>query len=188
MSKQNHTGWFAENNFRSGMLPNTHGIAYVAQGLVEAGAIEGNDSWIDAARRAVEPLVDKLDRRGFIAGWHDVHFGDAARSECVTGNVQAAITLLRLFQLRGNREHLDGALRIIAHARRSVALDHPNPGIRGAVPGSWPLFGRYAPVQYPNWATKFWVDALLLAMALTRRERGEDVGSLAIVLADRCSG
>ena len=31
----------------------------------------------------------------------------------------------------------------------------------GAIKGSRPVYGRYAPLQYPNWATKFYVDALL---------------------------
>jgi hypothetical protein len=30
------------------------------------------------------------------------------------------------------------------------------------VAGSFPIWGRYAPLSYPNWAAKFFVDALLL--------------------------
>jgi hypothetical protein len=32
----------------------------------------------------------------------------------------------------------------------------------GGIPGSYPIYGRYARLQYPNWAAKFFVDALLL--------------------------
>ena len=38
----------------------------------------------------------------------------------------------------------------------------PNPALRGAVKGSQPIWGRYAPLSYPNWATKFFIDAMLL--------------------------
>ena len=31
----------------------------------------------------------------------------------------------------------------------------------GGIKGSFPVYGRYAPLQYPNWATKFFIDALL---------------------------
>jgi len=31
----------------------------------------------------------------------------------------------------------------------------------GGIKGSYPIYGRYAPLQYPNWAAKFFVDALL---------------------------
>ena len=34
------------------------------------------------------------------------------------------------------------------------------PAVRAA--GSFPVWGRYAPLQYPNWATKFLADALML--------------------------
>ncbi|MGF1595582.1 MAG: hypothetical protein ACFCVK_01410 [Acidimicrobiales bacterium] len=44
---------------------------------------------------------------------------------------------------------------------RHQALDGP-PEIRGAIKGSHPIWGRYAPLGYPNWATKFFLDALLL--------------------------
>jgi len=32
----------------------------------------------------------------------------------------------------------------------------------GAVAGSFPLFGGYMRAGYPNWATKYFLDALLL--------------------------
>jgi hypothetical protein len=28
-----------------------------------------------------------------------------------------------------------------------------------------PIYGSYAPLQYPNWATKFFIDALLAKQA-----------------------
>ncbi len=39
--------------------------------------------------------------------------------------------------------------------------------IRGAIKGSHPISGIYAPLQYPNWATKFFADALILRISLT---------------------
>lgn len=188
VSKQNASGWFSQNQFRPGQLPNTHGIAYVTQSLVEAGMLAREAAWIDAGARAADRLLEKLETKGFIAGYHDERFGDAASFECVTGNIQAAITWLRLYQIRGDRRHLAGALRMIGRVRRMVPIDHANPGLRGGVPGSWPFHGRYAPFQFPNWATKFWVDALLLAMAIVRWDRGESLGGLSIVLADRYAG
>jgi hypothetical protein len=42
------------------------------------------------------------------------------------------------------------------------ALDSPDPGMNGAIPGSFPLFGGYMRAGHPNWATKYFIDALLL--------------------------
>jgi len=36
------------------------------------------------------------------------------------------------------------------------------PGVRGGIKGSDPVWGRYAPLSLPNWATKFFVDAMWL--------------------------
>ena len=33
----------------------------------------------------------------------------------------------------------------------------------GALPGSFPLWGRYEKFAFPNWGTKYFVDALLCA-------------------------
>ena len=37
-----------------------------------------------------------------------------------------------------------------------------DPGIRGGIKGSHPVWGRYAPMSLPNWAAKFFVDAMWL--------------------------
>ena len=44
-----------------------------------------------------------------------------------------------------------------------------NPGIRGAVPGAFPIFGSYSFLKYPNWAAKFFADALMLKIRLLER-------------------
>jgi len=53
---------------------------------------------------------------------------------------------------------LDGAVEQAAGRQETVRAAP----IHGALPGSFPIFGRYAPLQYPNWATKFLADALML--------------------------
>lgn len=37
-----------------------------------------------------------------------------------------------------------------------------NSGIRGGIPGAFPIYGWYAPFSFPNWAAKFFVDSLML--------------------------
>jgi hypothetical protein len=37
-----------------------------------------------------------------------------------------------------------------------------NLNVRGAIAGSFPHWGAYAPFSYPNWAAKFFIDAMLL--------------------------
>ena len=45
-----------------------------------------------------------------------------------------------------------------AFVRKTIPMD-ANLAIHGAVAGSFPIYGRYCRFQYPNWATKFTLDA-----------------------------
>jgi hypothetical protein len=46
-------------------------------------------------------------------------------------------------------------------------LGTDEPGIRGGVKGSHPIWAEYAPFEYPNWAAKFLCDSLMLELELT---------------------
>ena len=37
-----------------------------------------------------------------------------------------------------------------------------SPDTLGALNGSYPFWGKYEPFAYPNWATKYFADALML--------------------------
>ena len=75
--------------------------------------------------------------------------------------VQLGGVWLRLYQLTGDARFLNAGLKAVdqaaAHQERL-----PSPDTRGALPGSFPIWGRYAPLQYPNWAAKFLADSLML--------------------------
>ena len=61
--------------------------------------------------------------------------------------------------LRGN------ASRAIEYVKRRHRLSEPDPAIRGAVAGSFPIWGRYSMFEFPNWAAKFFADALMMEMS-----------------------
>jgi hypothetical protein len=48
-------------------------------------------------------------------------------------------------------------------------LKSPDLGVRGGIKGSYPIWASYSPYEYPNWAAKFFVDALLLAGKFTQQ-------------------
>ena len=65
------------------------------------------------------------------------------------------INSIGFFILRA-ADALVGALKALQ------TLESPNPALNGAIAGSFPLFGGYMRAGYPNWATKYFVDTLLL--------------------------
>jgi hypothetical protein len=66
-----------------------------------------------------------------------------------------------LYQLTGESRYRQARDTINGYlvARHDIA--HQDPMIRGGVPGSWPTWGDYGRLRVLNWATKFFVDALL---------------------------
>ena len=92
-------------------------------------------------------------------------------SSCLTGDCQASRLWLRLFGLRRDSAYAEGAERAIAFVSRTQNLRSANSGVRGGIAGSAPIYGRYERFAYPNWAAKFYVDALLTLQAM-RNGRG----------------
>jgi uncharacterized protein YyaL (SSP411 family) len=160
---QTSTGWFESCAFEPGKPPNTHGIAYTLRGLLESYALTGHEPYLDAVRRTSNVLIGKLDMHSrLLPASFDAAWAPQARYECLTGTVQLGGVLLRLFDLTGERRFLDAGVNAIqraaAHQVRDIALGDAY----GALPGSYPIYGRYAPLAFPNWATKFLLDSLLL--------------------------
>jgi hypothetical protein len=161
VEQQRQNGWFENCGFKPGMLPSTHGIAYTLRGLLESHALLDEPRYLDPVIRASEVLIRKLEViSGLPASW-DRDWSPRVDYECLTGTVQLGGVWLRLFQVTRDARYLNAGLKAVERA----AL-HQERGrwsaIEGALAGSFPIWGRYAPLQYPNWAAKFLADSLML--------------------------
>jgi DUF1680 family protein len=160
---QTPSGWFECCEFEPGKLPNTHGIAYTLRGLLESFALTGHEPYLEAVRRTAEVIVGKLGAHPtLLPGTFDARWTTRARYECVTGSVQLGGVLLRLYELTGEQRYLEAGLSAVKRAASRQVRNPDWPDADGALPGSFPIYGRYAPLSYPNWATKFLLDSLLL--------------------------
>jgi uncharacterized protein YyaL (SSP411 family) len=171
LGQQDEDGWFRNCAFRNGEDPFTHTLVYTAEGLFESGCLLNDERFIVAAVRTADALRAQLHTNGWLASTYGAGWQATSRSSCLTGNCQASRLWLRLFTLRGNPAHADGAKRSIMFVNQTQQLKSANPGIRGGIAGSTPIYGRYERFTYPNWATKFYVDALLTFHALQNGER-----------------
>jgi uncharacterized protein YyaL (SSP411 family) len=161
VSRQRTNGWFDDCTFKPGMLPSTHSIAYTLRGLLESALLLGESRYLDAALRGSEPLLGVLDDLGRLPATYDAEWRPCAWYACLTGNAQLGGVWLRLHQATGEPRLLQAGLRAIELAAAHQVRSGPA-AVRGALAGSFPVFGGYAPMQYPNWATKFLVDSLML--------------------------
>jgi hypothetical protein len=73
-----------------------------------------------------------------------------------------ALLWLRFYGLSGDASYLEAARQAIAFVATTQDLHTSNANVRGAIAGSYPIYGRYGRFTYPNWAAKFFIDALLV--------------------------
>jgi len=167
-AQQDGDGWFRNCAFKPDGTPSTHSIAYTLRGLLESHSLLGRQAWLDAAVRGSGALIAKLGEAPRLLADHGSGWRTASRHACLTGTVQLGGVWLRLHELTGEERFLDAGLAAIEqgarYQHRSGSAD-----VRGALAGSFPFWGRYAPLQHPNWATKFLADSLMLYEDATAR-------------------
>lgn len=162
LSEQHASGFFRECAFVRGVDPFTHTIAYAAQGLLEAGALLDDLRYTDAARRCADAALECLNPAGFLPGQITLDGAPSATYCCLTGNCQFAIVWARLFNQTGDERYRSAAIAALDYVMSCQDIQTRNPNVRGAIAGSFPHWGAYAPFSYPNWAAKFFIDAMLL--------------------------
>lgn len=163
LSVQQPNGWFDCCAFRPGDLPNSHGLAYTMRGLLESGALLEEPRYLEAALRTAHALAGIHRKLGRLPATYDRDWTPRARYVCVTGLAQNGGVWLRLHQRTGDDVLLQAGLAAIEQAAGFQSRGRWR-ATNGAVPGSFPLYGRYAPFQYPNWAAKFLADSLALRL------------------------
>lgn len=159
---QEKNGYFESCAFEPNVAPFTHTIAYAIRGFQEAGRLLGDARYQQTAVRAADAVLGHLRQDGWIPGQIDESGQASARYCCLTGNCQLAIIWLNLYKSTGELRYLDAAKRSLGYVMEHQDLDTSVLALRGAIKGSQPIWGRYAPLSYPNWATKFFIDAMLL--------------------------
>ena len=162
LAQQRGSGWFANNAFVPDRLPFTHTIAYAIRGFLECGVLLGNDTCVGAAIKAARALASAQRSDGWLAGTYDAEWQTGARYCCLTGVAQMSINWLRCDQIAGDDELKRRAGLGIAYLKRHHRLSDRDDAARGAIAGSAPMWGDYSRFEFPNWATKFFADALMI--------------------------
>lgn len=159
---QQKNGWFEQCAFIPEVPPFTHTIAYAIRGLLESGLLLGEPKYIEAAVRGAEAMMAHVRSDGFIPGQIDTDGRPQGNYCCLTGNCQMAIIWLKLFKLTGDRRYHQAASNSLGYVMSCQDIKTSDPNVRGAIKGSQPLWGKYTRLSYPNWATKFFIDGLLM--------------------------
>jgi hypothetical protein len=162
LSRQQGNGWFADNCLTDARQPLLHTIVYAMEGILGAHDALGDRAYLEAVVRPADALVSRIRENGSLAGRFDAAWNGTVDWACLTGCAQLAALLLRLANATGQLEYRDAAHRILTFLKRVHDCTSPVDGVRGGLAGSFPLDGGYGRYEILNWATKFFLDALLL--------------------------
>ena len=160
--QQQANGWLAHNCLTHSDSPLTHTIGYTLQGVLEVGILARRPDFVQAVRRAADAIAPRIASSGYLAGRFYADWEPACFSACLTGSAQVAIVCYRLAEHTGEGEYRTHADKLLDYLKALQLLESEDASANGAIAGSFPLLGGYMRAGYPNWATKYFVDALLL--------------------------
>jgi len=158
------TGWFDKSGFsiakhHRGAV--THTVAYTIWGTMMMSRLLGHAEGMSAARQAALQAARRLEISRWLPGELDANWRGTATYACPTGNAQLALVWLELHRLQHDPALVSAACKAIDLVKQIQPMRSSDPGICGGIPGSAPVWGGYLYMSFPNWAAKFFIDALL---------------------------
>jgi len=170
LTQQLANGWFenCDNTIKHNDRPILHTIAYTLDGLIQCGILLNETKYIQSAQIAADRLLEIFNRNGWLNGrWNNEWKGSQAM--ICTGGAQIAIVWMRLFKYNQHAKYLEAAQKMNNQLCfiQKHHLDKSHPSF-GAIPGSFPLWGRYEPFGFPNWATKYFADSIMMELEILK--------------------
>lgn len=171
LAQQKKNGWFHNCGFNSD-LPITHVISYTLCGLLESSECSPEVAaeldllkFLDLSVQALYKAISNHSVRnidGMVPSSFDENWVGTLDSSCLTGNVQIACLFYRYAVTRGDLKFKKMADRIVDATSAMQIIDTQLLDIKGAIPGSFPFGVGYIANGYPNWAAKYFADALMM--------------------------
>jgi Prenyltransferase and squalene oxidase repeat len=169
LTRQHRNGWLADCCLTDGSQPLTHTLGYALRGILEAYRYTKDLSLLEAGLRTGTGLLRAVEPNGFLPGRLASGWKGTVSWACLTGSVQIAYCWLLLYQDIKDSRFRDAAFAVNRYVRRTVRLDS-DIETRGAIKGSFPIYGDYGRYEYLNWAAKFFIDSNLLEQTVRRSE------------------
>lgn len=165
LAQRHRDGWFDHMAFEENGPNHLHTIAYTLRGLWEASQALAEPAYERAMHAGASVLADHM-QRGELAGAYEAGWTPTGLSLCLTGHAQMAILWFKMFEADGQDRYRRAAMAALDEIRRLQYLVSPHEALRGGVRGCYPIIGSYLSLQFLNWATKFFADALMLERRL----------------------
>lgn len=177
LSRRQPNAWISGMAFAPNEHAFTHTIAYTLEGLWESAMLVEEDlsaelrQTVRGAWRAMDESfgLGEAKTGRVLSGQLGDDWQARGNFTCLTGNAQLAMLAMRMYQERADARLMVAARRLLDDVKTAQHLDVAHGGIRGGVAGSSPVWGGYLTWWYPNWAAKFFSDALMLYTSIVQK-------------------
>jgi uncharacterized protein YyaL (SSP411 family) len=139
----------------------------VFRGILEAYQFTKDYKLLVACQKIADGLLSAIQDNGYISGRLFSNWKAAVSWACLTGSVQIAICWFKMYQITGKTAYRDAACAANTYVRRTMRINGA-PEFKGAIGGSFPIYGGYCQYAYPNWACKFFIDSNILERKLNK--------------------
>lgn len=172
-------GWLTNNHFPPPhqIEPFTHAISYAIEGFLWSGLLLKESKYIKIAVKAATPLLKYFLQHNHLPGTFNQNWSSDDTYTCLTGNAQLSLVWSELYRLTANPVYYHGATKMNRYLMAQQQIQLPWSATHGALAGSDPIWGDlirnrgYCRLAYPNWAAKFFIDALLAEIKIFDSER-----------------
>jgi hypothetical protein len=154
-------GWFSGNDLDFHDRPLTHTIGYVLEGLWKTGALLDQGAFQEAVLGTLDRIQPLIGERGELAGRWTRDWEPSVSWSCLTGSCQIALVYLRAHRRYPNPAFVRNAEKLLSFVTETQAKGGSKPALVGGIQGSYPFDGEYGQYAFPNWATKFYADAVM---------------------------
>ena len=176
-SMQEPSGWINNWGFEQDWAV-MHRISYTLRGMVEAAIRYEDEKYLEVVLKGIDFLL-QTDLKGFTYAGNEVpeaipsyvsRQGKFRNELCPTGLSQLAIVLAKLPDSHRSEKHERLFQNIVDLTKRLQTRGFRNPLMNGVLPGSYPLQGKYKSFDLLEWATKFFLDTLLIEAGIPAKE------------------
>jgi len=162
LSNQSRNGWFdkSDNSLTKNDAPLTHTLCYTIDGLFETGVRLNINRYIESAKLAADQLMHKAEIMPVLSARFDKDWKGRVKYSCNTGNAQLGVILMKLFEIESDIRYLNTSLKLADFLAFVQSINAVGNNRSGGITGSYPIWGAYSRLNYPSWASKYFIDLL----------------------------
>jgi hypothetical protein len=146
-----------------------HPLAYTLEGFLKSGLALDRPEYLEVVRPALAMLQRKFEiRRRLFASHYREDWTPMTAYSALDADCQIAALWFQFGRATGDLTYVSSALKLMDLIRPRIDVTAADPGWRGGIPGSFPVYGRNQQYTCVNWAAKYFLDASMLEMQVRR--------------------